>query len=112
MKRVLTVCLALHTSLAQAEFFTGNKLLGYMRGSDVEEMFAAGYVIGVADAIRGVLYCPPDSVTVGQLGDMVKQYLLGNPSQRHQTADTVVVHVLRTTWPCAPKPTTTPGRTL
>jgi hypothetical protein len=33
--------------------------------------------------------------------DMVKLYLENNPANRHNTADRIVNHVLKTVWPCA-----------
>lgn len=101
MRSVITLSLALCTTFAHAEFYSGNKLLSMLRGDTIQEMHAVGYVVGVADTVRGALYCPPDSITVGQLGDMVKQHLADNPSERHKTADLLVVNLLRTTWPCA-----------
>jgi hypothetical protein len=93
--------LALSMSAAHAEFKDGNKLLRELRGDNIDQVHAMGYVIGVADALRGITHCPPSNVTVGQLSDMVKQHLEASPSTRHLTADVHVGFVLKQAWPCA-----------
>jgi hypothetical protein len=100
MKKLL-LCLALVSGSAQAEFLDGNKLLSDMQGSNTDQIHAIGYVVGVADAIRGVAYCPPENITAGQLTDMVRNYLINTPAIRHNTGDRIVSHVLKTVWPCA-----------
>ena len=99
MKRILL--LALFCGSAHAEFMTGNKLLANMQGSTSDQIYAIGYVIGVADAVRGVSYCPPETVSAGQLSDMVKNFMINTPSIRHFAGDVIVNHVLKSTWPCA-----------
>lgn len=85
---------------AQAEFKDGNRLLSEMRGSNLEQMIALGYVTGVADALNGVSICPPPNVTAGQMNDMVLQYLDNFPRMRSFTGDTIIHRVLSTAWPC------------
>ena len=84
----------------QAEFMDGNTLLADMNGSQMRQASSIGYVMGVADTLHSVSFCPPQQATAGQVHDMVKQYLVENPSQRHHTGDTIVKHVLSRTWPC------------
>lgn len=100
MKRLLPLMLI---ASAHAEFYSGNKLLELMQGSHTEQMAALGYVIGAADATRGVGHCIPSQVTAGQVNDMVKQQLENNPSLRHITADIHVVYALGKAWPCPKK---------
>jgi hypothetical protein len=89
---------------AQAEFLDGNKLLSDMKGSHGFQMSALGYVMGVADAIQGAVACVPPSVTSGQLRDMVFNYLENTPAVRHFPGDALITHILKQSWPCAPKP--------
>ncbi len=103
MKKLL-LCLALVSGSAQAEFMDGNKLLSDMQGTTTDQIHSIGYVVGVADAIRGVVYCPPSNVTAGQLTDMVKNYLINTPAIRHNTGDRIVSHVLKMMWPCPTRP--------
>jgi len=86
---------------AHAEFKDGNMLLSDMNGSPISQMNALGYVTGVADALNRVTFCPPSGINAGQINDVVKLYLENNPANRHNTADRIVNHVLKTVWPCA-----------
>jgi hypothetical protein len=63
---------------------------------------ALAYIAGVADSQSGVTICiPPGQVTLGQMGDMVRQSLERVPSERHLAADTYVLVTLSNRWPCA-----------
>lgn len=63
---------------------------------------AHGYIAGVADSQSGVTICiPPNTVTLGQMTDMVKQALERIPSERHMAADIYVQVTLANRWPCA-----------
>ena len=95
---VLALCFV--AAGAHAEFKDGNKLLSEMNGSQFQQMSALGYVVGVADALDGVTVCSPNSVTAGQIHDMVKQFLENNPGLRHFTGDAIVNRVLSKAWPC------------
>lgn len=86
---------------AHAEFWTGNQLLSKMQDASAgERMFALGYVSGVSDALTGVVTCPPLSVTVGQVNDMVRALLEANPGDRHKSADIFVRAAMQSQWPC------------
>jgi hypothetical protein len=105
MKKLVTAsCLAALTLSAQAEFVDGNKLLSDMNGTHGLQMSALGYVMGVADALAGVIVCLPTNVVAGQINDMVKNYLTNVPRERSLSADIVVTKVLKDTWPCAARP--------
>ena len=101
---IRTLILALACTSAHAEFFDGNKLLADMNGSQMRQMSAIGYIMGVSDTLQGVSVCPPPQVLAGQMHDMVKQYLEDNPALRHHTADIIVGHVLSRAWPCKQQP--------
>ena len=99
--QALALALAFATPLAHAEFRDGNDLLSDIQSDNVvNRMVGLGYVIGVADAVRGLMYCPPNNVTAGQLVDVTKLWLLTNPSQRTLTGDVVVQVALGIAWPC------------
>lgn len=91
--------------VAQAQsssiFYTGQDL--YLRFSS-DRVAALAYIAGAADAQSGATVCiPPGQVTLGQVGDMVKQALERVPSERHMSADIYVQAVLEKRWPCAKK---------
>lgn len=63
--------------------------------------FVLAYIAGVADSQSGVTICiPPNTVTLGQMGDMVRQSLERIPSERHMAADVYVTVTLGNRWPC------------
>lgn len=100
MKRALLLMLA--CSGAHAEFFTGNDLLSKLNSSSyIDQSMAMGYVAGVSDTGTRVTHCPPRHATVGQVQDMVRYHLESNPSSRHFTADSIIINLLKATWPCA-----------
>ena len=101
MKKLLAGLLMV-PCMAHAEFETGNKLYQNMTSeSRMENMYALGYVGGVFDAYQHMFHCPPaNSVTLGQVFDIVKNYLAANPSTRHKTADHLVKEALKKVWPC------------
>lgn len=98
----LVLCVALCATSAYAEFWDGNQLLERLNSSStVARATALGYIMGVSDTMQGANHCPPENVTAGQLQDMVTNYLNNVPAQRHKTADTLVLLVLRGAFPCA-----------
>lgn len=103
MKTLIFAALMVVATSAQAEFKNGNRLYEQMTGSNFDQMNAMGYVTGVADALNGVTYCPPATVTAGQLNDMVRNYLQQNPAIRHFTGDLIVRRVIEDMWPCEKK---------
>jgi hypothetical protein len=102
MKRLAALIAAISLN-AQAEFYDGNALYEEMRGTAIEKAMALGYIMGAADAFRGISFCPQDNVTSGQLNDMVRRYLIANPDKRHYSADSIVIHVISGNWPCPKK---------
>lgn len=66
-----------------------------------DRSFVLAYIAGVADSQSGVTICiPPNTVTLGQMGDMVRQSLERIPSERHMAADVYVTVTLGNRWPC------------
>lgn len=69
-----------------------------------DRVTALAYIAGVADSQSGTTICiPPGQVTLGQMGDMVKQALERIPSERHLPADVYVQVTLSSRWPCVRK---------
>ena len=95
----LSVCLTAH-----AEFKDGNDLLLDLNAADgFSRGVGLGYIMGVVDTGMGVLHCAPPNVQAGQLKDMVRNYLVNTPAERHQTADILVNKVMKMVWPCPAK---------
>lgn len=107
MKAITLALVAALAGSAHAEFVDGNKLLQLLQGEDRKNtdgisdfLQGLGYITGVSDTMRGVVHCPPNNITAGQLTDMVKNHLLANPELRHHTGDRLVGFVLKRAWPC------------
>jgi hypothetical protein len=104
MKKLL-LCVALCvTTTVHASFLTGNDLLQRINSGDhIPYAVALGYIQGVGDAYDGGSHCLPDGVTVGQLKDVVKNFLEASPEVRHRPADLIIYAIFKNTWPCANK---------
>ena len=99
MKKFLM--LALFCTSAHAEFWTGNKLYERLSSSDqTTRISAMSYVLGVHDATERVTHCSPDTVTAGQINDLVLNFLILSPDLRHAPANSIVSGVLKATFPC------------
>ena len=104
--------IAVATVNAGASFQNGNWLLSrlqeYGRPESVKrtlsEAFlegqASGYIQGAFDMGAGAFFCPPNSVNVRQILDMVRQFLESNPARRHEPADVLVIDAMKTAFPC------------
>lgn len=100
MKRSILAAVLAASSLTHAEFVSGNYLYEQMTGQTSANIWAIGYVTGVADAGWGVGWCPPQGVTVRQLYDLVQQRMAAVPEARHYTADSIIITVLKGAYPC------------
>ena len=100
MKKALIAAALATSSLTHAEFVSGNYLYEQMTGQTSNQIWAIGYVTGVADAGWNVGWCPPPGLTVRQLYDLVQQRLAAAPALRHYTADSLIMIVLRSVYPC------------
>lgn len=103
MKSAAVVAALLMSSAGHAtSFYDGNELLDRLSrpAPDYKVGVAFGYVIGIADAYADTRICTPKNVTAGQVVDVVHKWLKDTPSERHYTADSLVLHVLSSTWPC------------
>ena len=102
-KLILTTCLtALLSANAQATYFNdGNKLLSDMEENvNTSRMYALGYVAGVVDSLNQVVFCMPNTVTAGQVNDMIRNYLRNTPAERHLPADVIISKAFGVAFPC------------
>lgn len=103
---LVSLCLFLLSSSAQAEFYTGNNLKGMLdlwekNDPKIEAQVGAGYVLGVHDALSGYTTCSPTDVTATSLIKTVLRYMRATPEVLNATADRVVAAALKDRWPCA-----------
>lgn len=105
MKSLVALALACSMS-AHAEFKDGNKLYSELNSSnEIEWGISLGYIMGMADAYQGILFCPAANVTAGQIRDMTKQYLSASPAIRDKAANELLIGLFSTVWPCKKKGT-------
>jgi hypothetical protein len=103
MKKFLAALLFL-PAMASAEFTSGNDLYKDLRSDKVSDnLYALGYIAGVADAGQSGSHCIPNSVTLGQIQDMALDYLRKNADIRNLSADILVGLMLLERWPCKNK---------
>ena len=68
--------------------------------------FCAGYVLAIADALArgaavdGWTACPPESVGVGRLRELVVTYMARRPESRHLKGESLVARALSEAFPC------------
>lgn len=101
----IALLLALASTAAQAEFFDGNLLLSRLTDTSSASIrsSALGYVAGVSDTSFNVFHCMPPTVSLKQAADVVTLALEASPTDRHLTADALVIRAFRTAWPCQKK---------
>ena len=94
-----------------ASFLNGNELYSRCNStqSTVNSTFCVGYISGVFDGIRGDaiiagrddgLRCVPVEVNIGQMRDIVVEFLRKNPGIRHLPADILIKDSLLATFTC------------
>lgn len=88
---------------------SGNELLAWLTGSNVERAYALRYIDGVVDGIAvgsqtagKETVCLPARVNLGQIADLVAQDLQRVPASRHLDAYALIYASLVTAWPCEP----------
>jgi hypothetical protein len=99
-KLILTICLTALSLAASAQYITGNQLHSDLTGSNTDRAFALGFVAGVVDSYDGELFCTPRAANLGQLRDVVQQFLVRNPKERHRNAAAIVAIALVIDYPC------------
>jgi hypothetical protein len=103
MKAFLAGLMFVCTSVHAGVYENGNTLLRDLEGTNMERMYALGYIVGTADAYGGEAICVPQTVTKGQLNDVVYRFLKINPQHRDFSADVLVLLSLVEHWPGAKK---------
>jgi hypothetical protein len=99
MKKLLACFLFCSTAHAGI-YENGNTLLRDLEGSEMGKMYALGYIVGAADAYNEGALCVPQTVTKGQLSDVVHKFLRVNPQHRDLAADVLVLVALGEHWAC------------
>jgi len=105
MKRVLSVIsiLFIVSNVLHSQFYSGNELLDMLEKTEIENKvyytMAMGYVVGVFDAYDGVLFRSPSNITIEQVKDIGKKYLIDNPETRHEAAYVLLVRAFREAFP-------------
>lgn len=109
MKKLI-ISLLFVPMMAHAEFLNGNQLHMRLQSTDtIDRVYGIGYVVGIYDANVKIYFCPNENgLTVGQITDIVKNYLAANPSIRNAQAYELVTNAFKNIWPCAAN--RTPGR--
>jgi hypothetical protein len=103
MKKLLATLLFIPI-VASAEFTSGNDLYKDLRSDKVSDnIYALGYIAGVADAGQSGSHCIPSTVSLGQLQDMAIDYLRRNADVRNLSADVLIGLMLLERWPCKNK---------
>lgn len=102
MKKLMALALLMLSTAASAQYYTGNDLLERLN-DPARDFFAMGYIAGVSDLGLREYHCPPQTVTLGQMRDMVYRSLTNNPSNRHMSAAVLVTVTFMEKWPCAKK---------
>jgi hypothetical protein len=87
-------------------FVNGSDLFRYCQDKDDGSRgLCNGYIAGVADAtvgtqISGYRSCSPYGRTVGQVHDVVVQWLARHPQHRHKAAPGLIAAALAEAFPC------------
>jgi len=103
MKKLLATLLFVPV-MASAEFVSGNDLYRDLRSDKVSDnLYALGYIAGVADAGQSGSHCIPSTVNLGQIQDMTFDYLRRNADVRNLSADVLIGLMLLERWPCKNK---------
>ena len=103
MKHIITTIALLASAAANASWFTGNDLHKHMQGGEYQKGFAVGMVVGVASAWDGDVFCIPKGVTPGQMSDVVRQFLIEKPQDRHEVAEVIIAAALMRAYRCEKK---------
>lgn len=115
MRRLAAAAFMVLAPLAQAELYTGTRLLAELNAwertndkgtSNAREAWEGGqgfgYVAGVVDALLPRL-CIPPTVTDIQIARVVLKFMRENPSLHHWSGDSMVVGAVSQAWPCPAK---------
>ena len=96
----LFACLFFCSAAHAGVYESGNTLLRDLEGTEMGKMYALGYIVGAADAYNDGALCIPQTVTKGQLNDIVHRFLRNTPQHRDLPADVLVLLSLGEHWAC------------
>jgi hypothetical protein len=94
---------------AAGAIVTGNRLLDDCQkpNDEISGPFCGGYIAAIADvlsnknnSVNGARACLSGGVTIGQLRDIVVQWLQRHPQHRHNGAEGLVAAALMEAFPC------------
>ncbi|VTU28479.1 Rap1a/Tai family immunity protein [Variovorax sp. PBL-E5] len=102
----MALIMSITAQSAFASFWSGSKLFQWLeqdlRGqASYEQGAAIGYIVGVSDFGDGVLFCMPSGATVGQVKQVVYNYMQKHPEAWDKSADFSIAAALQATWKCA-----------
>jgi hypothetical protein len=105
---VAFAAIAVAPAVAGGEFKTGTEIKDGLQGwfgSDtvdtlIEDALAAGYVIGVHDALSGSLVCTPPDITQGEVIKQALTFLNSHEDRLTESADRLVAAALAERWAC------------
>src|SRR5947209_18017514 len=109
MRLIAIVALVSATSLpaqsqsaAAQDIAEGNGLYAaYASPSDYAGLIAChAYILGVADATDGMIFCSPQGTRRQQAVDLVTAGLSAHPEERQKPSVGLVWNYLREAWPC------------
>ena len=87
-----------------AEFKSGNELKTICNESDAfSRGNCLGYITAVVDTFNQKSFCPPSTVTAGQVESISKKYLNEYPERLHFSADSLVKDAMSRAFPCSGK---------
>jgi hypothetical protein len=80
---------------------TGNGLYELCVSGDASRhLICSAYILGVADAVQGDVFCPPRGAANQQAIDVVRNALTSHPEQRQEPSASLVMLYLNAAWPC------------
>ena len=83
---------------AHAGFVDGNKLYEVCSVTDMSSSkftYCIGFITGVFDSSALLDRCVPDNAGIGPVRDVIKQYLLSHPEERHFAASAIVTEAVQ-----------------
>ena len=91
---------------SQGAFYSGNDMKEKCDQKDVSAFdsgLCLGYFLGVFDSQEPMkLYCLPENVDARQIVDVIQQFLVRNPQDRHLIASGLAARALHEAFPCLP----------
>jgi hypothetical protein len=106
MKKLFLILAFFSASAFAQSKLDGNEMLEKMKESQLSDNFYMGYISGIAN----MMACTPPKTTVGQIYDVVQNYLEQNPATRHEFRGTLVYRALADAYPCKQEVATKPKK--